>query len=79
MQVVYIYDLKAKNKKKFNRLKRVFYYHLNKLPLKKEHWKTKSTLSVKTTQEKQLDLFFRRFRKEVIVYKLYTDFIERLD
>lgn len=77
--VVYIYDLEAKDKKKFNRIKRLFYYHLNQLPLGKNIWKTKSTMMVPTKQEKMLDAFFRRFGNAVLVYKTYTDSIEKLE
>jgi len=76
--VVYIYDVKAKDKKSFNRVKRLFYYHLNRLQIKKEVWKTKSTLAVPPKMEKTMDLFFRRFGKAVVVYKSYSENIERL-
>ena len=79
MQVVYIYDLKAKNKKRFNRTKRLFYYYLNKLPLTKESWKTKSTISIQTKHEKILDKFFRRFKNDIHVFKLYTETIEEFE
>ncbi len=79
MFVLYIYDLKAKNKKSFNRTKRLFYYHLNRLPLKRDVWKTKSAFAVDTRLEKALDMFFKRFGKSVIVYKAYVDSIELLD
>ena len=78
MFVVYIYDIKAKNKKKFNRVKRRFYYHLNKLDLQKQVWKTKSTIAVQPKTARVLDLFFKDFRKDVVVYKLHTTSIERL-
>ena len=76
---MYIYDIKAKNKKKFNRVKRRFYYHLNKLPLKKEQWKTKSTILVSTKMEKTLDHFFRSFGRSIEVYKVLTESIEELE
>jgi hypothetical protein len=76
--IVYIYDLNAKDKKKFNRTKRLFYYHLNKLQLNKEYWKSKSALCVELKLEKKLDLFFRRFNEDVVVYKIYTKNIEQL-
>ncbi len=76
--VIYIYDIKAGNKKSFNRVKRLFYYHLNRLPIKKELWKTKSTLAVQPKMEKTLDSFFRRFGRAVVVYKSYSESIERL-
>lgn len=78
MLVLYIYDVKAKNRKSFNRVKRLFYYHLNRLPLTKELWKTKSVLAVPPKLEKALDSFFRRFGKSVVVYKSYSESVERL-
>jgi hypothetical protein len=78
MFVLYIYDLKAKNKKSFNRTKRLFYYHLNRLPLKKDVWKTKSAFAVETKLEKTMDGFFKRFGKSVIVYKAHIESIELL-
>lgn len=79
MFVLYIYDLKAKNKKKFNRTKRLFYYHLGRLPLKKELWKTKSAIAVELRMEKMMDSFFKRFGRSVTVYKAYAEAIEPLE
>ncbi len=76
MQIVYIYDLKAGNRKVFNRTKRLFYYHLNRLPLRKGCWKTKSALAVDARLEKALDAFFRRFGKKVVAYKILAESIE---
>jgi hypothetical protein len=78
MLIIYIYDLKARNKKSFNRTKRLFYYHINRLPLKKELWKTKSALAVQPKMEKTMDSFFRRFGASVIVYKALATNIEEL-
>lgn len=79
MFIVYVYDLQARDKKSFNRVKRLFYYHINRLPLKKELWKTKSALAVKPSMEKIMDAFFRRFGKSVVVYKLLAEKIEQLE
>ena len=79
MLVLYLYDLKASNKKSFNRTKRLFYYHINRLPLKKELWKTKSALTVPLRMEKAMDNFFKRFGKSVIVYKSLIETIEQLE
>ncbi|MDD5171547.1 MAG: hypothetical protein PHF60_00765 [Candidatus ainarchaeum sp.] len=78
MHILYIYDLNASNKKKFNRTKRLFYYHLNRLPLKKEVWKTKSAFAVPPKMEKMVDLFFKRFGRAVTVYKATAETIEEL-
>ncbi len=79
MLVLYIYDIKARNKKKFNRVKRRFYYHLNKLPLKKERWRTKSAIVVPTRMEHAMDRFFKRFGRSVEVYKVLAETIEELN
>jgi hypothetical protein len=79
MYVLYLYDIKAKNKKKFNRVKRRFYYHLNKMPLKKEYWRTKSAVSVPTSLEVAMDKFFKMFGRSVKVYKILTESIEALE
>ena len=78
MFIVYIYDLIAKDKKQFNRTKRLFYYYLNKLELKKELWKSKSAICVGLDSEKKLFLFFKKFKKNIVVYKLFTESIEQL-
>jgi hypothetical protein len=77
--IVYVYDLVAHNKKSYNRSKRRFYYHINNLPLKKELWKTKSTLAVQPKMEAMMDAFFKRFGKTVVVYKLFAERIEQLE
>ncbi len=79
INILYIYDLNASNKKKFNRTKRLFYYHLGRLPLKKEVWKTKSAFAVPPKMEKTIDLFFKRFGKAVRVYKAVAESIEELE
>ena len=79
MPILYIYDLNAKNKKRFNRTKRLFYYHLNHLPLKKEMWRTKSAFTIEQRMEKMVDAFFRRFGKSVVVYKAVIESIDQLE
>lgn len=79
MYVLYLYDIKAKNKRKFNRVKRRFYYHLNKMPLNKERWRTKSAIAVPTNLEVAMDKFFRMFGRSVEVYKVIADSIESFE
>ncbi len=79
MLIIYIYDLVARDRKRFNRVKRLFYYHLGRLPLKKEVWKTKSAIAVQPAMETSLDAFFRRFGKSVVVYKAIAESVERLE
>jgi hypothetical protein len=79
LSIVYIYDIFAKDKKSFNRTKRLFYYYLNKLPLSKNVWKTKSTIAVSPSLEKTMDSFFSRFGSRLIVYKICAHTIEQLE
>ena len=79
MAFLYLYDLKAKNQREFNQLKRVFYYHMAKLNLGRETWKTKSAFVVPESKELIIDAFFRRFSRSVEVYKAFIHSIEELD
>ncbi len=79
MQILYIYDLKAKNKREFNRVKRVFYYHLAKLSLPKTAFITKSTIVVNETSSRLLDLFFKKFKNSITIYKICCESIEELN
>jgi hypothetical protein len=78
MKVVYIYDVKAKTKKEFNRNKRRFYYQLNKLNLKNCVWRTKSVLITPSEIEEVIDRFFKKFIGQVEVYKFHTKYVEEL-
>ncbi len=78
MQLIYLYDLKAKNKRDFNRVKRRFYYHLNKLRGPKLSFLTKSVIVVSPEREKILDAFFKRFKGGVEVYKIWSEEISEL-
>ena len=78
MQLIYLYDLKAKNKRDFNRVKRRFYYHLNKLRGPKLSFLTKSVMIVQFEKEKIIDLFFKRFKGVVEVYKVHAAEVEEL-
>jgi len=78
MQILYLYDIKAKNKREFNRVKRLFYYHLNKLGRVKIHFVTKSVLLVPTELEHLLDGFFKRFKNKIEIYKVRCEKIEEL-
>jgi len=79
LEILYLYDVKAKNKKEFNRTKRRFYYWLNQLLPKKDAWKTKSVVLVPGKHEKALDEFFCSFKGKIIVYKAIIQSIEELE
>ncbi len=80
--LLYIYDIKQKNKRNFNKIKRNFYYNLGKLDLKPATHITKSTLLVPDNYEQLLDRFFSDFRKKtrnIIIYKAFTHHVEEIE
>ncbi|MEM3499162.1 MAG: hypothetical protein QXF35_01685 [Candidatus Bilamarchaeaceae archaeon] len=80
--IIYIYDLKFKNKKEFNRQKRKFYYNLNKLPIDKKNWFNRSVILVPDNKENIFDEFFKTYKKtekNLLVYKIFTSNIEEIE
>jgi len=75
--IVYIYDLKAEERKRYNRLKRNFYYSLNK---NKEIFKrrTKSVIIIDDKDEAKLDKFFMQWTGLIEAYKIRTNSIEQI-
>jgi hypothetical protein len=76
---LYLYDVKAKNKREFNRVKRRFYYKLNQLLPSRETWRTKSVILVQGRSVRAMDSFFRSFKGLVVVYKASVRSIEELE
>ena len=68
--ILYCFDLKPGKPQDYNRLKRRFYYHLNRSVLAGAQWRTKSVLSVPAGLEHRADSFFRRWRGSIEVYKI---------
>lgn len=75
--IVYLYDLKAPASE-YNKVKRNFYYHLNRNGFSRYFWETKSVLVVPDEHERALDSFFSDFGRFVVAYKLRTDALEEL-
>ncbi len=76
--LVYFYDLKPKTKNIYNKLKRSFYYHFNKIKSNTFSYKTKSVFVVPNKYEKIIDSFFLGFKGNIEIYKVKTDAIEQL-
>jgi hypothetical protein len=76
---LYLYDVKAKNKREFNRVKRRFYYRLNLLLPSRETWRTKSAILVQGRSVRAMDAFFHSFKGLVVVYKASIRSIEELE
>ena len=76
--IVYLYDIKTVLKN-YNRVKRVFYYNLNKQGLAKYYWKTKSVLVVPNNLELVVDRFFKEYSKFCVAYKIKCKQIEEVE
>jgi len=79
--ILYIYDLKFETRKKFNKIKRKFYYQLEKLGLEKENFPLKSTIMVPDNKEQMMDYFFKNFKKtegSLVIFKVFSTTIEEL-
>jgi hypothetical protein len=76
--LVYIYDLKSPVGE-YNKVKRNFYYHLNKQGFNQYFSGAKSVLVAPDEAEAALDSFFHDFRKFVIAYKIRTDDMVELE
>jgi hypothetical protein len=79
MAILYLYDVDAKEKKEFNRVKRRFYYWLNQIVVDKDCWKTKSAILAPRKYVQALDALFREFKGSVTVYKANVRTIEELE
>lgn len=75
--LAYLYDIKT-TLKSYNRVKRVFYYNLNRRGLNKYYWKTKSVLVVPDNMGYAVDSFFKEYSKFLIVYKIKCREIKEL-
>ena len=73
--LLYVYDIKVKDKKALNAVKRRFYYNLNKIKYER---KTKSIISVDDIDEELVDSFFMQFKDFIEVYKIRAQTIEKI-
>ncbi len=76
--VVYVYDIEANDIKEFNKIKRRFYYNLNKIKSYVNlYFITKSTMLIKKENEKIIDEFFKDFCKkgQIRLCKIYCSSI----
>jgi len=64
-----MFDLKCKNIKAYNTLKRRFYYQLKKSNLSHSPFKSKSVILVNKNLEKEADAFFLKWEGAIVVFK----------
>jgi hypothetical protein len=76
--LIYVYDIKIKDKKVLNNIKRRFYYNLNRKFYNKIKRYSKSVIGIDNSYEKELDSFLNSFRDYLDVYKLDVSKIEKI-
>ncbi|MBM3229089.1 hypothetical protein FJZ26_01545 [Candidatus Parvarchaeota archaeon] len=76
--LLYFYDLHASDEKKFNQIKRRFYYQFNKSNLSKCALKTKSVLYIDDIYESEADSFFKQFAGQLVAHKTKCESIEQI-
>ena len=76
--IIYCFDIKSGNKKRFNTVKRRFYYELKRLGLSERFWSTKSVLYVQDDKAVLLDAFFSKFKEDLTLFKGEVILLERV-
>ncbi len=76
--IIYCFDILMKENKRFNSVKRRFYYNLRRMKLNNSFFRSKSVLLVEDSRESELDLFFSKYREDVRLFKSHLDSLEQV-
>jgi len=76
--ILYCFDLKSKDLRSYNTLKRRFYYHLNLLNKHNYLWNTKSVFAINNKDEVEFDLFFSKFKDWLVLYKSKVESMQKI-
>jgi hypothetical protein len=76
--IIYCFDIKTKDLKSYNTVKRRFYYQLKKTEHYKFVWNTKSVILVDDTHEVHFDLFFSKFKENLALFKCHANKMEQV-
>ncbi len=61
--------MRIRELKKYNTVKRRFYYDLGKIKTYNAFWRTKSVVLVPEEQETQFDFFFSKYHEYLVLFK----------
>ncbi|VVB57646.1 Uncharacterised protein [uncultured archaeon] len=67
-----------KENKRFNAVKRRFYYELRQKKLNNSFFRSKSVLLVEDSREAELDLFFSKYKEDLRLFKSHLDSLEQI-
>lgn len=76
--IIYCFDLKVENLKKYNTVKRRFYYDLNKINILKSVWRTKSVILAPDEKEIEFDFFFSKYKEYLSLFKGKISLLEKV-
>lgn len=67
-----------KENKRFNTVKRRFYYQLKQMKLNMSFFRSKSVLLVEDSRESELDIFFSKYKDDLRLFKSHLDSLEQI-
>lgn len=76
--IIYCFDMKVESLKKYNTVKRRFYYDLAKINILKSDWRTKSVILAPDEREVEFDLFFSKYKEYLSLFKGKISLLERV-
>lgn len=78
IMIIYCFDFKSENYKRYNTVKRRFYYGLKKMGVLNNFFRTKSVISVEESKEIEVDAFFELFKEDIVLFKGRIANLERV-
>ena len=76
--IIYCFDILMKENKRFNAIKRRFYYNSRQMKLNNSFFRSKSVLLVEDSRESELDLFFSKYKEDLRLFKSHLDSLEQI-
>lgn len=76
--IIYCFDILCKEEKRFNSVKRRFYYQLRQKKLNNSFFRSKSVLLVNDEKESEIDLFFSQFKDDLRLFKSHLEALEQV-
>ena len=76
--IIYCFDFKSIDYKRYNTVKRRFYYGLKKMGVLNDFFRTKSVISIQEDKEIDVDAFFNLYKDDIILFKGRLASLERV-
>lgn len=76
--IIYCFDILSKDKRRFNTIKRRFYYDLKKIKPLQGFFYSKSVVCVEESREIEFDVFFLKYKADIVLFKGYLGFLQKI-